>query len=185
MADGGGVGISVFAVFQSLAQARNEWGEQQATALFDASTVKVQLGGASNVQDLEQFARLAGQRKVLRSSSNRGRSWDSSSYSEQIHDTEVLRVDELRRLPFGWGLLLNRNGRPILMEMVKWPDRKDSKQIKEAIKEYSSTMADELENGLDALPSNASSADRADTDIMPVIPPPHINESSLNDVVVR
>src|SRR5699024_4319705 len=56
MADGGGIGISCFAVYQSLAQARNEWGEQQATALFDAATVKIQLGGAWNVQDLDQFS---------------------------------------------------------------------------------------------------------------------------------
>src|SRR5699024_12713474 len=45
MSDGGGVGISVFAVFQSLAQARNEWGTEQATALFDSATIKAQLGG--------------------------------------------------------------------------------------------------------------------------------------------
>ncbi|MGM7670252.1 type IV secretory system conjugative DNA transfer family protein [Microbacterium sp. A93] len=159
MADGGGVGISAFAVFQSLAQARNEWGEQPATALFDAATVKIQLGGASNVQDLELFSRLAGQRQITRTSKSRGK--DSSSTSDQLHDTEVLTVSELRRMPFGWGLLLNRNGRPILMRMTKWPDRKDAQQIAAAVKAYNHELAAELTGGAEVLSSTPTSADTA------------------------
>ncbi|MFB9075029.1 type IV secretory system conjugative DNA transfer family protein [Citricoccus parietis] len=160
MADGGGVGISAFAVFQSLAQARNEWGEQPATALFDAATVKIQLGGASNVTDLELFSRLAGQRQITRTSTSHGK--DSSSTSEQLHDTEVLTVSELRRLPFGWGLLLNRNGRPILMRMTKWPDRKDAQQIAAAVKAYNAELAAELTGGAEVLSSTPTSADTAE-----------------------
>ncbi|MEO9246801.1 TraM recognition domain-containing protein [Citricoccus nitrophenolicus] len=161
MADGGGVGIVVFAVFQSLAQARNEWGEQPATALFDAATVKIQLGGASNVTDLELFSRLAGQRQITRTSKSHGTG--SSSTSEQLHDTEVLTVSELRRLPFGWGLLLNRNGRPILMRMTKWPDRKDAKQITAAAKAYNAELGAELTSGAEVLSSTPTSADTAES----------------------
>nr|WDS95968.1 hypothetical protein mcr_00004 [Micrococcus sp.] len=163
MADGGGVGISPFAVFQSLAQARNEWGEQQATALFDAATVKIQLGGASNVQDLELFARLAGTRQIVRTSRSHQR--DGHSSSDQLHDTEVLTVSELRRLPFGWGLLLNRNGRPILMKMTKWVDRKDGKAIKEAAARYSKALAAELTGGAQTLVSTPSATDKADAPV--------------------
>lgn len=170
MADGGGVGISPFAVFQSMAQARNEWGEQQAQALFDAATVKVQLGGASNVSDLEQFAKLAGQRKIMRTSKSRGK--DHTSVSEQIHDTEVVSVAELRRLPFGWGVLLNRNGRPILMRMTSWWDRKDGKQIKEAAGRYSKALLAELESK-DPAPSMPTDADRAE-DTVPVLEQPPV-----------
>ncbi|WMY80039.1 TraM recognition domain-containing protein [Citricoccus sp. I39-566] len=159
MADGGGVGISAFAVFQSLAQARNEWGEQPATALFDAATVKIQLGGASNVADLELFSRLAGQRQITRTSTSRGK--DAHSTSEQLHDTEVLSVAELRRLPFGWGLLLNRNGRPILMKMTRWADRKDGKQIAAAATAYNAELAAELTGGAETLPSTPTGADTA------------------------
>ena len=169
MADGGGVGISPFAVFQSMAQARNEWGEQQAQALFDAATVKVQLGGASNVSDLEQFAKLAGQRKIMRTSKSRGK--DHTSVSEQIHDTEVVSVAELRRLPFGWGVLLNRNGRPILMRMTRWWDRKDGKQIKEAAGRYSKALLAELESK-DPAPSTPTDADRADDSVAALDPVP-------------
>ncbi|MEV8233468.1 TraM recognition domain-containing protein [Micrococcus luteus] len=169
MADGGGVGISPFAVFQSMAQARNEWGEQQAQALFDAATVKVQLGGASNVADLEQFAKLAGQRKIMRTSKSRGK--DHTSVSEQIHDTEVVSVAELRRLPFGWGVLLNRNGRPILMRMTRWWDRKDGKQIKEAAGRYSKALLAELESKGPA-PSTPTDADRAEDSVAALDPVP-------------
>ena len=169
MADGGGVGISPFAVFQSMAQARNEWGEQQAQALFDAATVKVQLGGASNVSDLEQFAKLAGQRKIMRTSKSRGK--DHTSVSEQIHDTDVVSVAELRRLPFGWGVLLNRNGRPILMQMTRWWDRKDGKQIKEAAGRYSKALLAELESK-DPAPSTPTDADRAEESVAALDPVP-------------
>lgn len=169
MADGGGVGISPFAVFQSMAQARNEWGEQQAQALFDAATVKVQLGGASNVSDLEQFAKLAGQRKIMRTSKSRGK--DHTSVSEQIHDTEVVSIAELRRLPFGWGILLNRNGRPILMRMTRWWDRKDGNQIKEAAGRYSKALLAELESK-DPASSTPTDADRAEESVAALDPVP-------------
>lgn len=184
MADGGGIGISCFAVFQSLAQARNEWGEQQATALFDAATVKIQLGGASNVQDLDQFSKLAGPRQVVRSSSNSGQGFQSGTFSNQIHDEEVLKVHELRRLPFGWAYLLNRNGRPILMEMVKWPDRKDAKQIKTSIKQYSNGSGEQLFNSSQTYSANAPSLDRTQPDVLPVVQPRY-KESSVSNIEVR
>src|SRR5699024_5570314 len=87
MSAGGGVGISVFAVFQSLAQARNEWGNAQATALFDSATIKAQLGGASNTGDVRVFSHLAGTRHVIRYSRSCGT--DSMSESDQLHDVEV------------------------------------------------------------------------------------------------
>ena len=68
--------------------------------------------------------------EVARTSTSRGK--DHPSVSEQIHDTEVVSLAELWRLPFGWGILLNRNGRPILMQMTRWWDRKDGKEIKAA-----------------------------------------------------
>lgn len=159
MSDGGGVGISVFAVFQSLAQARNEWGTEQATALFDSATIKAQLGGASNTDDLRLFSDLAGPRQIIRYSRSSGR--DSATESDQIHDTEVLKIDELRRLPFGWGVLFYRNRRPFLMEMVKWPDRRDAKDIKAALGAYSSDLLAELESGEDIVPSATTGPESA------------------------
>src|SRR5699024_11294307 len=48
MAEGGGTGITTLPVLQSLAQARNKWNDNAAGAIWDASIVKIILGGASN-----------------------------------------------------------------------------------------------------------------------------------------
>ncbi|HOC14329.1 MAG TPA: TraM recognition domain-containing protein [Propionicimonas sp.] len=47
MAEGGGTGITTMPVLQSPAQARDRWSEHQAGAIWDASIVKIILGGAS------------------------------------------------------------------------------------------------------------------------------------------
>jgi hypothetical protein len=52
MAEGGGTGITTMPVLQSLAQAREKWSENAAGAIWDASIVKIILGGASNSRDL-------------------------------------------------------------------------------------------------------------------------------------
>lgn len=77
--------------------------------------------------DLEVFSKLAGQRQVIRAS--KSRQPDGTSVSEQIHDRNVLEVSELRRLPFGWSLVLFRKQYPIFLHLEEWPDRKDSKEI--------------------------------------------------------
>ena len=171
MSDGGGVGISVFAVFQSLAQARNEWGTEQATALFDSATIKAQLGGASNTDDLRLFSDLADTRQVVRYSRSTGK--ESSSESDQLHDLDVLKVGELRRLPFGWAVLFYRNRRPFLVQLVKWPDRSDAKDIKAALSAYNKELLAELESGEDEVSLNTTTAQPAasnvDTEQVPEI----------------
>src|SRR5699024_11826525 len=77
---------------------------------------------------------------------------------------DVFSVDELRRLPFGWGILLNRNGRPVLMEMSKWPDRRDAKAISASAGNYSKAMQEELESGEDMLSSITAASDQPDED---------------------
>ena len=47
MAEGGGTGITTMPVLQSLSQARDKWGDHAAGAIWDASIVKVILGGTS------------------------------------------------------------------------------------------------------------------------------------------
>lgn len=138
MADGGGVGICVLAVFQSMAQVRNSWGEQAASALFDAATVKMQLGGASNTQDLEVLSTLAGPREVIRSS--RTRQTDGSSVSDQLHDKKVFEVAELRKLPFGWAVMFFRNKRPMIMKLNPYWKSRYAKEIGETKKLYAESL---------------------------------------------
>lgn len=140
MADGGGIGISAMPVFQSLAQVRQSWGSEAADAIFDAATVKIQLGGASSTEDLKVFQELAGEREILRSSKSRQK--DGSSVSEQIHDLEVLKISELRRLPFSWAIVLFRKQRPIFMELRPYWTRKDSSEVKSADTLYAGSLRD-------------------------------------------
>lgn len=140
MADGGGVGISAWPIFQSLAQPRNEWGDHAASAIFDASTVTMLLGGSKNVKDLQDFQALAGQRMVMRSS--RSRQTDGSTVSEQLHDRQVLEVSDLRNLPFGWSLMFYRSRRPMLMELTAYGKRADSTEIKNGKKIFDDSLLD-------------------------------------------
>jgi type IV secretory pathway TraG/TraD family ATPase VirD4 len=65
MAEGGGTGITTLPVLQSLAQAREKWGENSAAAIWDASIVKIIHGGASNSRDLQDLSALVGERDEI------------------------------------------------------------------------------------------------------------------------
>ena len=67
MSEGGGTGITTVAVLQSLAQARDRWGHEQAQAIWDSATSKIILGGSSNANDLRDLAQLIGERETPRS----------------------------------------------------------------------------------------------------------------------
>lgn len=140
MSDGGGVGISVTGVLQSLAQARAEWGEQAAGTIFEAATTKLLLGGAANASDLEVYVKLAGDRPVWRSSTSRQK--DGASVSEQVHDRNVVEMSELRRLPFSWAFVLWRKQRPILMHLRPYWERDDGKEIRAGKKLFDESLVD-------------------------------------------
>ncbi len=142
MSDGGGIGISSLVVLQSLAQARGGWGAEEAQAVFDSATVKIQLGGSGNDKDLEAFVKLLGPRMVKDKSETH--TAEGSSFSVNKREKDVLTVAELRRIPFGYGLFFGRNGRPFLLKMTRWTDRPDADRIKAGIKEFSDDLLKEL-----------------------------------------
>jgi type IV secretion system protein VirD4 len=150
MSDGGGVGISTLVVLQSLAQARGGWGAEEAQAVFDSATVKIQLGGSGNDKDLESFVKLLGTRTVKEESLTT--TADGTSFSTSKREKDVLTVSELRRLPFGYGLFIGRNGRPFLLKMTRWLDRTDAPQIKAGIAAFSNSLLQELTNEKSAGP---------------------------------
>jgi type IV secretory pathway TraG/TraD family ATPase VirD4 len=104
MADGGGNGICTTVVMQSLAQARAKWGEQPAAAIWDAATVKVILGGASNPRDLHDLSQLIGERDEATISTSRGPQGGKSTSTS------------VRRIP---------TTRPILLDLHPYTDRAD------------------------------------------------------------
>lgn len=129
MSEGGGTGITTFAALQSLAQARAKWGRDEADAIWDASIVKIVLGGASNADDLQDLSRMLGEHTATeRVRAKRG---GKVEYSESETDRPILSPAAIRLLPFGKALLLLRSAKPIVMEMTPWIDRQDARQLRE------------------------------------------------------
>ena len=130
MAEGGGTGITTLPVLQSLAQAREKWGENAAAAIWDSSIVKIVLGGASNSRDLQDLSTLIGDRDETTDSVTYG---DQGSRSAQrsIRRVPILPPDVLRTMPFGVGVVLLRTARPIITDLRPWTKRSDAKALTE------------------------------------------------------
>ncbi|MFV0461340.1 MAG: type IV secretory system conjugative DNA transfer family protein [Actinomycetales bacterium] len=129
MAEGGGTGITTMLVLQSLAQARDKWNENQANAIWDASIVKIILGGASSSRDLQDLSTLIGERDEYTDSVTLG---DHGTRSNQrsIRRVPILPPDRVRTLPFGTGVTLLRSAPPIVTDLRAWPARPDAKQLR-------------------------------------------------------
>ncbi|MGP5292749.1 type IV secretory system conjugative DNA transfer family protein, partial [Brachybacterium tyrofermentans] len=128
MAEGGGTGITTMPVLQSLAQARDKWSENQAGAIWDASIVKIILGGASNSKDLQDLSTLIGERDDLTDTVTLG---DHGSRSNQrsVRRIAIFPPDRIRRLPFGTAIVLLRAAPPIVTDLQPWPSRTDAAQL--------------------------------------------------------
>lgn len=129
MAEGGGTGITCLPVLQSLAQARDKWSENQANAIWDASIVKIILGGASNSKDLQDLSTLIGERDEYTDAITLG---DHGTRSNQrsVRRVAIFPPDRLRTLPFGTAVTLLRAAPPIVTDLKPWPARADAAQLK-------------------------------------------------------
>ena len=129
MAEGGGTGITTMPVLQSLAQARDRWSENQASAVWDASIVKIILGGASSSRDLQDLSTLIGERDEYTDSVTLG---DRGTRSNQrsIRRVPILPPDRIRTLPFGNGITLLRSAPPIVIDLRAWPNRPNAAELR-------------------------------------------------------
>ncbi|WP_263730457.1 type IV secretory system conjugative DNA transfer family protein [Cellulomonas sp. SG140] len=128
MSEGGGSGITTLAVLQSLAQARNRWGEHAADTIWDAATVKVVLGGLGKYRDLDEVAQLLGHIDELVETRTAGRGGDRSS-STSVRSVPVMPPAVLRTLPFGTGVLLLRQTKPTVIDLCPWTARRDATRL--------------------------------------------------------
>ncbi|MFB7251229.1 type IV secretory system conjugative DNA transfer family protein [Microbacterium sp. NPDC056234] len=129
MAEGGGTGITTMPVLQSLAQARDKWGEQAAQAIWDASIVKIILGGGSNAKDLQDLAALFGERDEDTDSVSADQ-YGGHSLQRSIRRVPILPPDLLRALPFGTGVIVLRSARPIVADLHPWTRRPEADALK-------------------------------------------------------
>ena len=129
MAEGGGTVITTLPVLQSLAQAREKWGENNANALWDSSIVKIILGGASNSRDLQDLSALIGERDETTDSVTTD-AYGAHSNQRSIRRIPIMPPEVLRTLPFGTGVVMLRAARPIITSLRRWTAREDAAQLK-------------------------------------------------------
>ena len=122
MAEGGGTGLTTMPVLQSLAQARSKWGDHAASTIWDASIVKVILGGASASRDLQELSVLIGERDERSDTTSIG-DYGQRSLQRSTRRVPVLPPERIRTLPFGTGLVLLRSAPPILADLRRWTSR--------------------------------------------------------------
>ncbi len=130
MAEGGGTGITTMPVLQSLAQAREKWSENGAGAIWDASIVKIILGGASNSRDLHDLTTLIGERDEITDSTTIG-DHGSRSAQRSVRRVPIMPPDVIRTLPFGTGLVLLRSAPPIVTRLRSWTTRRDAAELRQ------------------------------------------------------
>lgn len=129
MAEGGGTGVTTVPVLQSLAQAREKWGAENAGAIWDAAIVKVVLGGSANAKDLQDVAALLGERDEQTVSVSRD-THGGRSYQTSTRRVPVMPPDVLRTLPFGTAVTLLRSTPPIVTDLRAWTARPDAETLR-------------------------------------------------------
>ena len=146
MAEGGGTGITTMPVLQSLAQARTKWSDNAAGTIWDASIVKIVLGGGSNSRDLHDLSTLFGDRDETTDSTTIGdRGLRSSQRS--IRRVSIMPPDTIRTLPFGTGLIMLRAAPPIIANLQVWTARPDAKELRANREEVEGLMRAPIQKG--------------------------------------
>jgi type IV secretory pathway TraG/TraD family ATPase VirD4 len=127
MGDSGGFSIALHVYLQSLSQARARWGEHEAMVMWDNAAVRVIMGGAGNINDLEEISQLMGEIREPTKTTMRGTA--GSSVSVQKQKRRVLSAEEIRTLPFGKAVVVARATRPVELDLTPWWKRRDGAAI--------------------------------------------------------
>jgi type IV secretory pathway TraG/TraD family ATPase VirD4 len=128
MAEGGGTGITTMPVLQALSQARDRWGDHAAGAIWDASIVKVVLGGTSSARDLQDLSALIGERDEHTDTISVG-DYGSRSLQRSTRRVPVMPPEVIRTLPFGTALVLLRSAPPLVTDLRPWTARTDAAEL--------------------------------------------------------
>ena len=128
---GGGSGICTVVVLQSLAQARARWGPDRADAMWDASTVRVVLGGLGHAEDLTRISRLAGE--VDEDIVSLARGAGGSTWSTTLRSRPVLAPERLRALAPGRAVVLHRRTPPVETVLMPWWQRACAPAVRRAL----------------------------------------------------
>ncbi|PPF38542.1 type IV secretory system conjugative DNA transfer family protein [Pseudoclavibacter sp. AY1H1] len=142
LSDGGGIGIWTLVVLQGFSQARTAWSADEADTIWTSAIAKILYGGGSDESHLKGLESILGTREVRTKS--RSVSLQGNSTQLGIERLPVLSVDELHRIPTGYGVLAYKNKRGVLLEMPGWTKRADADEISAGKKQTEAEQADEF-----------------------------------------
>jgi type IV secretion system protein VirD4 len=149
MSEGGGTGMMTTVVLQSLAQARDRWGKDQADAIWETANVKIVLGGGAGAQDLRDLAQLIGEyevQEISESSSSGG----PKSRTETTRQRAIFDASRLRAIPLGYGVMLLRTTAPFILTLTPWTKRKDASALREQRRQVEEQLRAEAQRRLES-----------------------------------
>lgn len=114
---------------ETTSQARDRWGDHAAGAIWDASIVKVVLGGTSAARDLQDLSALVGERDERTDTISVG-DYGSRSLQRAMRRVAVMPPEAIRTLPFGTALVLLRSAPPIVTDLRPWTARPEVPELR-------------------------------------------------------
>ena len=115
----GGSGITMLSILQTTAQAKKRWGDDGFHSLWGATTIRIVLGGVTDISTLHDLAALAGtyeETSVTRTSSAQGQ---STSFSTAQKDR--MRIEEIYSLRPGEAMIFGKGTVPVKVNTGRAP----------------------------------------------------------------
>jgi type IV secretion system protein VirD4 len=126
MANERALGLSFVYAAQAWRQLAAIFGEQDARALFGLTNVLVVFGGSKDPQFNREVADLIGTVRITRTS------WQTGTMAGRTvsgDDLDILRPEEVRRLPERQALVIAENGRPIIARLHRSIDGRTGRAL--------------------------------------------------------
>ena len=127
----GSRGIILITILQSWSQGVEVWGVEGMRKLWSAANAKIYGGGVSEVQYLDELARLIGQYSYINISRSSGKSGRSSSRQE--NKDEILSVSDLTSLPRFRAVLLASGAPATMIETIPWMNGPHAEKVKKSL----------------------------------------------------
>lgn len=131
LSDGGGRGMSTWALVQSFGQLRARWGRDGFDTMWGASSLKLLLPGCTEGDDLERISRGIGDR-WLRETTVSNNGWlggGSGSTSKHWRSERAMPADAITQMEDGTGLLIYKNVGNAVIELPAWWQRPDKDEF--------------------------------------------------------
>jgi type IV secretion system protein VirD4 len=136
VAELGGLGITTTVILQSVAAARNIWGEAGERALRDLANITLVWGGQKDGAFLEEISRLAGEEDVQVETTSIGPSGKVSSWTARR--LPVLPTWDIANLAPDHAVIVSPHLRPRITRLPSW---RDVPELSDQVKSSRTTVA--------------------------------------------